>query len=108
MAGKRETAKKRSRSERKRMGTMNLILIIMFLCLTSFTITMIWLFTMFGSVPDTLITCVFTALAGECGIMGWIKTTKERTRERKWEKQDQREARAEEIQVTSGDMADGA
>lgn len=90
------------------MGTMNLILIIMFLCLTSFTITMIWLFTMFGSVPDTLITCVFAALAGECGIMGWIKTTKERTRERKWEKQDQREARAEEIRVTSGDMADGA
>ena len=55
------------------MGTMNLILVIMFLCLLSFTITMIWLFTMFGSVPDTLITCVFAALAGECGIMGGLK-----------------------------------
>jgi hypothetical protein len=75
------------------MGTMNLILVIMFLCLLSFTITMIWLFTMFGSVPDTLITCVFAALAGECGIMGWIKTTKERQRDRRWQKQDERQAR---------------
>lgn len=80
------------------MGTMNLILVIMFLCLLSFTITMIWLFTMFGSVPDTLITCVFAALAGECGIMGWIKTTKERQRDRRWQKQDERQAREQAVQ----------
>lgn len=102
MDGKQETEKK------KRIGAMDLILLIVFLCLVSFTITMIWLFTMFGSVPDTLVTCVYATLGGECGIMGWIKTTKDRTRERKWEKQDQREARAEAAQMMSGDMADGA
>lgn len=49
------------------MGTMDFILLIVFLCLTVFTIAMIALFTVYGSVPDTLITCVFATLGGECG-----------------------------------------
>ena len=47
------------------MGTMDFILLIVFLCLTVFTIAMIVLFTVYGSVPDTLITCVFATLGGE-------------------------------------------
>ena len=42
-------------------------------------------------IPDTLVTCVFASLAGECGIMGWIKTSKERKRERKWEIEDRKD-----------------
>ena len=76
MAGKRTQAKTKGR--KKRMGTMDFILLIVFLCLTVFTIAMIALFTVYGSVPDTLITCVFATLGGECGILGWIKTTKEK------------------------------
>ena len=76
MAGKRTQAKTKGR--KKRMGTMDFILLIVFLCLTVFTIAMIVLFTVYGSVPDTLITCVFATLGGECGILGWIKTTKEK------------------------------
>ena len=30
------------------------------------------------------------ALAGEAGIMGWIKTNKEKYRERRWQKEDQK------------------
>ena len=80
MAGKRTQAKTKGR--KKRMGTMDFILLIVFLCLTVFTIAMIALFTVYGSVPDTLITCVFATLGGECGILGWIKTTKEKKQDR--------------------------
>jgi len=73
------------------LKTMDLILVVIFAILVSFTITMIIIFTRYGSIPDTLVTCVFAALAGECGIMGWIKTTKDRYREREWEKEDREE-----------------
>lgn len=48
--------------------------------------------------------CVFATLGGECGIMGWIKTTKDRNRERKWEQEDKQEAKAEAAEVPPGDM----
>ena len=59
--------------------TMDLILVIIFITLVLFTIVILWMFVMFEAIPDTLVTCVFTALASECGIMGWIKTAKEKT-----------------------------
>ncbi len=81
--------------EKRFLKTMDLILVIIFAILVSFTITMIIIFTRYGSIPDTLVTCVFAALAGECGIMGWIKTTKDRYRERDWEKEDREEFKQE-------------
>lgn len=93
MAGKRTQAKTKGR--KKRMGTMDFILLIVFLCLTVFTIAMIVLFTVYGSVPDTLITCVFATLGGECGILGWIKTTKEKKQERQWQLADMRREKEE-------------
>ena len=77
------------------MGTMDFILLIVFLCLTVFTIAMIVLFTVYGSVPDTLITCVFATLGGECGILGWIKTTKEKMQDRRWQLADMRREKEE-------------
>lgn len=93
MAGKRTQAKTKGR--KKRMGTMDFILLIVFLCLMVFTIAMIVLFTVYGSVPDTLITCVFATLGGECGILGWIKTTKEKKQERRWQLADMRREKEE-------------
>lgn len=93
MAGKRTQAKTKGR--KKRMGTMDFILLIVFLCLTVFTIAMIVLFTVYGSVPDTLITCVFATLGGECGILGWIKTTKEKKQKRRWQLADMRREKEE-------------
>lgn len=73
----------------KRIKTMDIILVIIAAALLAFTIEMIRLFEETGMIPDTLVTCVFAALGGECGAMAWIKTAKERNKERKWEVQDQ-------------------
>lgn len=69
-------------------GTMDLILVIVGILLVFFTITMIVTYRQYGAIPDTLCTCVFATLGGECGVMGWIKTTKERNQNRKWELED--------------------
>lgn len=79
---------------RKPVGTMNVALVIVFITAVVFTAVMIYLFMMVGSIPDTLCTCVFTVLGGECGVLGWIKTTKERNQDRKWTVQDRREEQA--------------
>lgn len=77
----------------KTMNTMNKILIIIGIALLAFTVEMIVLFKQYGTVPDTLITCVFAALTGELGVMGWIKTTKERQKERIWQLEDEKRNR---------------
>lgn len=91
MAGRRTRAKEKRK--RTRMGTMDLILLIVFLCMVVFTATMIGLFRVYGSVPDTLITCVFAVLGGECGVMGWIKTTKDKKQDRRWQREDMKQER---------------
>lgn len=83
---------------------MDIILIIVGISLLAFTIAMIQLFREYGAVPDTLVTCVFAALGGECGIMGWIKTTKDRNKERKWEQEDRQEAKREAQEQSHNDM----
>lgn len=86
------------------IGVMDIILIIVGISLLAFTIAMIQLFREYGAVPDTLVTCVFAALGGECGIMGWIKTTKDRNKERKWEVEDRQEAKQEAQEQPRNDM----
>lgn len=91
-----EKRRRRKRpSQKKSPGVMNIVLIIVGVSLFAFTIAMIQVFKEYGAVPDTLVTCVFAALGGECGIMGWIKTSKERRREREWEVEDRQEAKQE-------------
>ena len=77
--------KRRTRPSRKKssIGAMDVILIIVGISLFAFTVAMMKIFREYGAVPDTLVTCVFATLGGECGIMGWIKTTKDRNKERK-------------------------
>lgn len=90
------TATARQKAEKKsllsRIGVMNIILLVLAVALVAFTLEMIELFKQYGMVPDTLIQCVFVAVTGECGFMGWIKTNKEKYRDRKWQKEDMREA----------------
>ncbi len=68
------------KGEKAKIGAMDVILIIVGISLLAFTVSMIITFKQQGAVPDTLVTCVFATLGGECGIMGWIKTSKERTK----------------------------
>ena len=84
--------KKRRRSRRKQpkqIRTMDVILVVIAIALTAFTVEMIVIFRESGAIPDTLCTCVFAALGGECGAMAWIKTTKERNKDREWQREDQ-------------------
>jgi coenzyme F420-reducing hydrogenase gamma subunit len=52
---------------------------------------MVVIFIKKDSIPDTLVQCVFGACGLEGGVMGWIKTTKERRQDRRWAWQDARE-----------------
>jgi len=73
---------------KKKIGTMDRILIFIAVLLVIFTAVMIVLHIQTGTIPDTLCTCVFAVCGGECGVMGWIKTTKDRRQERKYELED--------------------
>ena len=78
MAGRR--VNKKTKRKKKRIGTM-----------------------VYGSVPDTLVTCVFATLGGECGILGWIKTNKDKRQDRRWQREDmkrEREAMEQAMQQT--------
>lgn len=68
--------------------TMDLILLIIGIFLLAFTVVMLVLYVLTGATPDTLCTCVFTTLGGECGAMAWIKTAKEKQQQRQWYKED--------------------
>ena len=70
------------------MRTMDKMLAVIFVTFVIFTLIMLITFWVFGSIPDTLCTSVFAVLGGECGAMAWIRTAKERYRERRFEKED--------------------
>lgn len=97
---------------RRRIKTMDIILAVIGIALLAFTVKMILLFEQTGAIPDTLCTCVFSCLGGECGAMAWIKTTKDRQQARRWEIADREhmEQRANEIRDMDGkemEMQDG-
>ena len=75
---------------KKEVRTMDVILVFIAAFLLAFIVTMIVLYYTTGAIPDTLCTCVFAVCGGECGVMGWIKTTKERQRDRQYELEDRK------------------
>ena len=74
--------------KKRQIRTMDVILAIIAAFLLLFIVVMVWLYYQTGAIPDTLCACVFTVCGGECGVMGWIKTTKERQRDRRYELED--------------------
>ena len=90
MAKKKRRRSRRATSKQpKQIRTMDVILVVIAVALTAFTVEMIVIFRESGAIPDTLCTCVFAALGGECGAMAWIRTSKDRMQERKWLREDQ-------------------
>lgn len=53
--------------------------------------------------PDTLCTCVFSVCGGECGVMGWIKTTKDRHLSRQYELEDRETDKKESMEETENE-----
>lgn len=80
----------------KKLGVMDIVLIFIAVSLVVFTVVMIQTFWLYGAIPDTLCNCVFGVLGTECGAMAWIKTTKERRKDRKWEIEDRDHAEKRE------------
>lgn len=83
---------------RQKKHAMDVILLVMAIFIVVFVGTMMWLYYSTGGIPDTLCTCVFAICGGECGVMGWIKTTKERTQERKYEIEDRMNNQKQEVE----------
>jgi len=98
---------KRKPMKLPKIHTMDIILIVIFATLVVFTIKMIQVFEISGSIPDTLVTCVFAALGGECGIMGWIMTTKTKKQQRKWDKEDSKKSENKTPEEPHSDDSEG-
>ena len=65
---------RRNRLEKRR--TMDVILAIMGVAILTFTVTMIVLFCIYQSVPDTLVNCFFACCGSEGGFMAVIMVAK--------------------------------
>lgn len=81
---------------RRKFKTMDVILVIVALAALLFTLAMIQIFREQGAIPDTLVTCVFAVLGGECGAMAWIKTNKDKQQDRAWQIEDRERQKTED------------
>ena len=79
-AGRREpkAAARLAKAAEKKMGTMDKVLILEAVVLILYTAADLVVFWHTGNEPDTLTACVFGVCGFENGVMGWIKTTKEK------------------------------
>lgn len=80
----------KGRKMKKKNRTSKVIITALLVFLLIFTIVCLWLFHSTGEEPSALIGAVFVFCGGECGILGWIRTTKEHQIKRKEEIEDRR------------------
>lgn len=64
--------------EEKRMGTMDKVLVLEAVILVAYTCAALAVFWHTGNEPATLTGCVFGVCGLENGVMGWIKTNKDK------------------------------
>lgn len=90
---KKRSTPQRIRDKIKNFGTLNIILIIVFGFFIIFHLQMLQLYKTFGSLPESYAIAVVGATIGEAGICGWIRTTKDRQRQRRWDQEDEKTKR---------------
>ena len=88
-------AARRIRAAVKAAGTLNIILAVVAVFFAWFNWQMMCIYRDCGSIPETYACAVVAATIGECGICGWIRTTKDRRRDRKWELEDREKDKEE-------------
>jgi len=88
----------------RKIGTLNLVLILVGAFFLWFNWQMIEIFRQYASIPETYACAVIAATIGECGICGWIRTNKDRQREHKWEQEEQRQAEGPAEPMGSGEI----
>lgn len=89
-----------------KIGTLNLILILVGAFFLWFNWEMLKIFQEYGTIPETYACAVIAATIGECGICGWIRTNKDRKREHQWEqeeKQAEKSAKTNESEATENE-----
>lgn len=67
--------------DKGKMGTMDKVLILEAVILVAYTVADLAVFWHTGSEPSTLTACVFGVCGFENGVMGWIKTNKDKAAE---------------------------
>lgn len=87
----------------KKPKTSTVALIVVAVYILWFTDRMIGLYEATGAIPDTLVTCVFAICGGECGALGWIRTSKEKYRDRKWGLEDEKRMNEAAMKVVGQD-----
>lgn len=92
-----------------KVGTLNLVLILMFAFFIWFNWQMLVIYREYASIPETYACAVIAATIGEAGICGWIRTTKDRRREHRWEQDEKKANRKSSIEVNEEreDLSDG-
>lgn len=83
--------------KKRKIKTLDIVLICVFGYLIYLNWQMLEVFWEFGSAPETAWCALIAALIGECGICGWIKTSKERNRKKREETEEIEEMEDEEI-----------
>ncbi|MDO4650195.1 MAG: hypothetical protein Q4B26_16270 [Eubacteriales bacterium] len=89
---RKPTMREKVRNFVKKIGTLNLILILVGLFFVWFNWQMLITYRQYGGIPESYACAVVAATIGECGICGWIRTNKDRHRDRLWEIEDREEA----------------
>lgn len=87
-----------------KVGTLNLILIIVGAFFVWFNWQMLCIYREYVSIPETYACAVIAATIGECGICGWIRTNKDKNRDHKWEIEDKKNSQGK---VESEENANG-
>ena len=76
--GNRKAATRLAKAAEKKMGTMDKVLILEAVILVAYTVAALAVFWHTGNEPATLTACVFGVCGLENGVMGWIKTNKDK------------------------------
>lgn len=92
-----QEAERKIKKTAGRIGTLNLILILVGAFFVWFNWQMLEIFRQYASIPETYACAVIAATIGECGICGWIRTNKDRRREHQWEQEEKQAGRSAKL-----------
>lgn len=105
---KHPTCFERIKNSIGKIGTLNIVLICVFVYMIYINWKMLNIFLLCGSAPETAWCSLIAALLGECGICGWIKTSKEKHGNRSIRDEPESAEIGESVpdDYTTGDMTD--
>lgn len=104
---KNPTLREKIKNSLGKIGTLNIVLIFVGAYMVFINWQMLKVFQLYGSAPETAWCSLIAALLGECGICGWIKTSKEKHRKGRQESEESQIEAAQEDMASGDDEPDG-